>query len=80
MVFTQADRKLQNDGQHLRAIVAMYKALGGGWSPDAMADMLPTSVLQQMQKSSDWGELQTLPVGDEQASPIQSVPSEVESK
>ncbi|MBT7341106.1 MAG: TolC family protein, partial [Halieaceae bacterium] len=53
---------------------------GGGWSPDAMADMLPTSVLQQMQKRSDWGELQTLPVGDEQASPIQSVPSEVESK
>ena len=80
VVFTQADRKLQNDGQHLRAIVAMYKALGGGWSPDAMADMLPTSVLQQMQKRSDWGELQTLPVGDEQASPIQSVPSEVESK
>ena len=30
VVFTQADRKLQNDGQHLIAIVAVYKALGGG--------------------------------------------------
>lgn len=80
VVFTQADRKLQNDGQHLRAVVAVYKALGGGWSPDAMYEMLPSSILQQMQDRSNWGELQSLQVGDEQASPNQPVPIEVESK
>ena len=80
VVFTQADRKLQNDGQHLRALVAIYKALGGGWSPDAMHEMLPSSVLLEMQERSNWGELQSLQVGDEQASPNQPVPIEVESK
>lgn len=80
VVFTQADRKLQNDGQHLRAIVAIYKALGGGWNPDAMHEMLPPEILEQMQERSDWGELQSLRVGDEQSAPNQSIPSEVESK
>jgi len=80
VVFTQADRKLQNDGQHLRALVAIYKALGGGWSPDAMHEMLPSSVLLEMQERSNWGELQSLQVGDEQAPPNQPVPIEVESK
>jgi NodT family efflux transporter outer membrane factor (OMF) lipoprotein len=80
VVFTQADRKLQNDGQHLRAIVAIYKALGGGWNPDAMQEMLPPEILEQMQERSDWGELQSLRVGDEQSAPNQSIPSEVESK
>ncbi len=64
VVFTQADRKLQNDGQHLRAIVAMYTALGGGWRPDQIDDMLPPELLQQMQERSDWGDLPTIPVLD----------------
>jgi outer membrane protein TolC len=64
VVFTQADRKLQNDGEHLRAIVNIYKALGGGWRPDQISEMLPPAVLEQMQERSDWGELPTLPVID----------------
>lgn len=64
VVFTQADRKLQNDGEHLRAIVNIYKALGGGWRPDQISEMLSPAVLEQMQERSDWGELPTLPVID----------------
>ena len=45
-----------------------------------MHEMLPSSVLLEMQERSNWGELQSLQVGDEQASPNQPVPIEVESK
>ena len=71
VVFTQADRKLQNDGQHLIAIVAIYKALGGGWSPDQVQDMLPAATLQQMQDRSDWGDLPTQPVQDLVQPPVE---------
>ena len=71
VVFTQADRKLQNDGQHLIAIVAIYKALGGGWSPDQVHDMLPAATLQQMQDRSDWGDLPTQAVQDLVQPPVE---------
>ncbi|MGD2007405.1 MAG: TolC family protein [Cellvibrionales bacterium] len=64
VVFAQADRKLQNDGQHLSAIVALYQALGGGWSADDLDTMLPADTLQQMRERSDWGDLLSVPVVD----------------
>jgi len=64
VVFAQADRKLLNDGQHLNAIVAMYKSLGGGWTADDLEMMVPAAVLEQMQQRTDWGELMLAPVTD----------------
>ena len=64
VVFAQADRQLLNDGQHLSAIVALYQALGGGWSADDLDTMLPADTLQQMRERSDWGDLLSVPVVD----------------
>ena len=62
VVFSQADRKLQNDGAHLSATVALFKALGGGWRPDQLASQLPQATLEAMAERTDWGDLLTAPV------------------
>lgn len=73
VVFTSADRKLQNDGAHLSALVALYKAIGGGWQADSIDQMLPAETLETMQERSDWGELLRAPFA-EPLTPVDNQP------
>ncbi len=63
-------------------LIALYKALGGGWQTRADKPLLPESIIKQMQNRTDWGSLlgngnlpdirQKPPTG--QAVPIMSTP------
>ena len=56
-VATQMERKLINDGDHIRAIVTLYKSLGGGWIDTPIEELVPDSVRSTMENRTDWGEL-----------------------
>ena len=69
-LFSQADRELVAQGSHVNAVIAIYKALGGGWL-DGSAVTLPEPLRAEMRDRSDWGTLldQPLPRGD--AAPVE---------
>ncbi len=41
-------------GAHIGAVIAFYKALGGGWQPVSGTDLLPEETRQQMEQRTDW--------------------------
>lgn len=53
----QQDRHAQIKGNIAVNLVAMYKALGGGWEVRLGKDFVPAPVQEQMGKRTDWGEL-----------------------
>ncbi len=53
----QQDRLANSQGEVPRNLVAMYKALGGGWEIRAGQDLVPEPVRQQMAERTDWGQL-----------------------
>jgi len=70
VLFTQAERELVNQGSHVSAVIALYKALGGGWSETPVEQLIPPATSGTMGARSDWGDLLTapLPVRTEQPS------------
>ena len=64
VLFSQADRALQTEANHLSAIVELYKAIGGGWMPEHIDTMLDAKTLDTMMNRTDWGELIHRPVAD----------------
>ncbi len=62
--FSQADRAIVNRGDHVAAVIALYKALGGGWQPAAIEDILPAATRDAMRERSDWGELLDPPLAE----------------
>ena len=70
-LFSQSDRELVAQGSHINAVIALYKALGGGWLDDG-GQVVPESVRVDMRERTDWGELldQPLPRGD--GAPLES--------
>jgi len=65
---TQDERNLVNQGSHVSAIIALYKALGGGWSDTPVDQWVPGDVRETMQQRTDWGELLTAPLPEGSAS------------
>jgi NodT family efflux transporter outer membrane factor (OMF) lipoprotein len=55
-LINQQDRFTDARGQVTRDLVAMYKALGGGWQVRE-AELLPAGVKKNMDERTDWGEL-----------------------
>ncbi|MDP5054983.1 MAG: TolC family protein, partial [Congregibacter sp.] len=55
-LFSQAERELVNDGAHISAVINLYKALGGGWQPQSLEEMIPASVRETMRSRADWGQ------------------------
>lgn len=55
--FAQTDRATVNRGNHVAAIISLYKALGGGWQETTIDTLLPASTRDRMQERSDWGDL-----------------------
>ena len=61
-VFSQEERELVNQGSHVAAVIALYKALGGGWLDTPVQQLGPEDVRSTMQQRSDWGELLSSPL------------------
>jgi len=54
-LFSQAEKELLNQGAHISAVVALYRALGGGWRSMATTDMIPAQLRETMRERTDWG-------------------------
>lgn len=70
-MFTQADREIANQGNHVSAVIAMYKALGGGWLDTPIDQLTTPDSKEAMKARADWGELldAPLPAGTEKPAP-----------
>jgi NodT family efflux transporter outer membrane factor (OMF) lipoprotein len=58
-------RYTQTRGDVAAAVVATYKALGGGWDPAFNGNYVPDDVLEEMTTRTNWGDLLT-PAGGSQ--------------
>lgn len=54
---TQQDLKTARQGDIAINLIAMYRALGGGWEIRQGNDFVPAATRQQMQQRTNWGEL-----------------------
>lgn len=50
------DAYAQTRGSMANQVVALYKALGGGWEPFAKAPVLSPATVEQMKSRIDWGD------------------------
>jgi NodT family efflux transporter outer membrane factor (OMF) lipoprotein len=53
----QQDQYAQTRGEIITNLIAMYKALGGGWQVRLGEDFVPADVQKEMGERTDWGEL-----------------------
>jgi NodT family efflux transporter outer membrane factor (OMF) lipoprotein len=56
-LFTQQQRYVTAQGDSVRGLVALYKALGGGWANRSGQPFLRPETAEQMQQRTDWGDL-----------------------
>ena len=68
-VATQSERELVNRGNHVSAIIGLYKSLGGGWLDTPARQLIPDDLREVMQRRSDWGDLLSAPLPGEAAAP-----------
>ena len=60
--FGQADRAVVNRGDHVAAIIGLYRALGGGWRAVTIDSVIPQEMRELMRERTDWGELLDAPL------------------
>tara|TARA_R110002094_G_scaffold11471_39_gene21331 strand:+ start:1085 stop:2605 length:1521 start_codon:yes stop_codon:yes gene_type:complete len=65
VTFAQSDRAVINRGQHVTAVIDLYRALGGGWTAADNATLLPAALRETMRERTDWGELLDAPLPQE---------------
>ncbi len=53
----QEQRLTSNQGNIALSLVAMYKALGGGWEISEGQEFVPTNIQDQMAERTDWGDI-----------------------
>ena len=56
-LFTQQQRYITTQGNAVRSLVALYKALGGGWKNRDGLPYIDPETLEVMQQRTDWGDL-----------------------
>jgi outer membrane protein TolC len=56
-LFAQSEQQLVNEANHLSAVIALYKALGGGWLESSLDDALPDDVRTALEARGRWGTL-----------------------
>jgi len=56
-LFAQQQRHVGNQGDIVRTVVALYKALGGGWETRDGLPWVHPETLELMRERTDWGEL-----------------------
>ncbi len=62
--FAQAERQLQTHGDHISAVINLYKGLGGGWTDMPVEKLIPEKTREAMQERSKWGDLLTHPLSE----------------
>jgi NodT family efflux transporter outer membrane factor (OMF) lipoprotein len=53
----QQDNLVKTHGDVARYLIAVYKALGGGWQIKAGEELVPATTIETMKKRTDWGTL-----------------------
>jgi len=61
-LFSAQERELVNQGNRVSALVAFYKALGGGWLEADVDQLLPEAVREKMRSRTRWGDLLDAPL------------------
>jgi NodT family efflux transporter outer membrane factor (OMF) lipoprotein len=61
-LFSANERELVNQGGHVSAVIAFYKAVGGGWLDMPIEEMIPEDTRDLMKARSNWGELLDQPL------------------
>jgi NodT family efflux transporter outer membrane factor (OMF) lipoprotein len=61
-LFSQTERELINQGNHVGAVVALYKALGGGWLDMPVQELITEDTRSSLQERTDWGSLLSAPL------------------
>ncbi len=56
-LFTQQQRYIATQGDSVSSLVALYKALGGGWKHDNGLPWINPDTLELMQGRTDWGDM-----------------------
>ncbi len=56
-LFAQTERELVNQGNHVSAVVGLYKALGGGWLNMPIQQLVSEDTRHSLQERTDWGSL-----------------------
>jgi len=56
-LFSQQQRYITTRGEAVRNLVALYKALGGGWETREGLPRIDAATLETMRERTDWGEL-----------------------
>lgn len=56
-LFTQQQRYIDIQGSSVLSLVALYKALGGGWENRDGLPYIDPETLQLMQERTDWGDM-----------------------
>ena len=60
-LFRQQESFVTNRGQHASDLIAVYKAIGGGWLPSAESDYADAETRARMRARSNWGRLLDAP-------------------
>jgi len=66
-LFAQTERQLINQGNHVSAVVGLYRALGGGWLAMPVEQLIPEDVRDTMRERTNWGDLLTAPLPERPA-------------
>ena len=61
-LFSQAERELVNRGNHISAVIDLYRAMGGGWLDMPLEEVVPAATRDTMRERSDWGDLLDAPL------------------
>jgi len=61
-LFSQQDRVISNRGNVVSSLIAVYKAMGGGWEVSRPAVLLDDATINTMKERSNWGDLLEMPV------------------
>lgn len=66
-LFAQSDQAVINRGDHVAAVIDLYKSLGGGWRAATIDGIIPPAMRRRMRERTDWGGLldAPLPAGPE---------------
>lgn len=71
-LFSQAEGQLLNQGNHIAAVISLYKGLGGGWIAMPAEQLIPQDVRETMQNRSNWGDLLTSPKSEIRNHPVET--------
>ena len=56
-LFSQQQRHITNEGNTVRSLVSLFKALGGGWESEQARTFVDGETRETMQQRTNWGDL-----------------------